>query len=132
MTQASKKKLNKFSGIASCAVFLICTLLFWGGLNFLRAEVFPHYFDASKHKIVEQDPDTKAIYAWQDARGHEYTQEDAQVKNFTWGITALLVVVMVLGTTIYNWTIKMYTRLLLEREPKPVSTGTRRYQPELQ
>lgn len=132
MTKGSREKLDKFSVIASCAVFVFCTLFFWGGLNFLKAGVFTHYYNQTRHEIVRQNPDTKEIYAWQDASGHQYTQENAQVKNFTWGITALLVLVMVLGTAMYNWTIKYYTRILEERELEPRPAGARHYQPELQ
>ncbi|MBF7082962.1 hypothetical protein IT084_08235 [Desulfallas sp. Bu1-1] len=119
MTEISKEKLNKFSLALSCGIFVFSILLFWLGLNLLKSEIFPHYYNPSKHVIVKQNPDTKEIYAWKDAEGKVYTQEDAQVKNFTWGITALLLIIMIFGTTVYNLIIKYYTKILIEKEPEP-------------
>lgn len=116
MTAQNKKKLNKVTAWLGVGAFAVSILLFWLGIDFLKAEVFPHYYNAGKHVIVQQNPDTKEIYAWRDAAGRVYTPEDSQVKNFTWGITALLLFVMVVSAASYNVSIKYYTKVLLESE----------------
>jgi hypothetical protein len=99
-------------------MFLVSILLYWLGLNYLKVEFFPQYFNPKKHVIVKQNPDTKEIYAWKDASGQVYTPEDAGVESFTWATTALLMFVMIFSITIYNLAIKYYTKMLLEKEPK--------------
>lgn len=110
MTEISKEKLGKFSAKFSFAVLIFSVLFFWGGLNFLRTEVFTHYYNPHKHLIVSQNQDTKELYAWQDKQGHVYTPEDAQVANFTWGSTGLLLLTMLLGIGIQRFGIKFYTK----------------------
>ncbi|WP_027364060.1 hypothetical protein [Desulfotruncus alcoholivorax] len=129
MTEKSREKLNKFSTWFSVATLIFSIILFWAGMDFLKAEVFPHYYNPQKHQIVKQNPDTKEIYAWKDAGGNVYTPEDAQVKNFTWGITALLLFVMLTCTAIYNKATKYYTGVLLAREP---ARSNQNYVPRLQ
>ncbi len=118
MTAQSKQKLNKFSTGLLCVVFAASMMLFWFGLDFLRADVFTHYYSPGKHVIVNQNPDTQEIYSWKDKEGNIYTPEDAQVKNFTWGTTALLLLVMIFCAAAYSISIKYYTRLLLHNEPE--------------
>ncbi|SFG70372.1 hypothetical protein SAMN05660649_02427 [Desulfotomaculum arcticum] len=129
MTEQSRAKLNKFSVWLSVAALIFSIALFWAGMSFLKAEVFPHYFNPQKHQIVKQNPDTKEVYAWQDASGAVYTPEDTQVKNFTWGITALLLFVMLSGMALYNKATKYYTGVLLAREP---ARSNQNYVPRLQ
>lgn len=128
MTAQSKKKLSKVSAWLGAGAFTVSVLLFWLGIDFLKTEVFPHYYNAGKHVIVQQNPDTKEIYAWRDEIGRVFTQEDSQVKNFTWGITVLLLFVMAVCAASYNVSIKYYTKVLLESEYR-VREG---YMPELQ
>ncbi|GBF33274.1 hypothetical protein DCCM_2373 [Desulfocucumis palustris] len=118
MTAQSKVKLNKFSGWVAMAVLAASVVLLWSGLNVLKADVFTHYYNPAKHVIVDQNPDTKEVYAWKDQAGNVYTPEDSQVKNFTWGTTALLLVVMLFGVIAYNGSIKYYTKVLLNNEPQ--------------
>ncbi|AET70157.1 hypothetical protein Desor_4753 [Desulfosporosinus orientis DSM 765] len=115
MTEISKKKLGKFSVKLSFAVLILSVLFFWGGLNFLRSEVFTHYYNPNKHVIVSQNQDTKEIYSWQDAQGNVYTPEDAQVNNFTWGSTGLLLLTMLLGIGVQRFGIKVYTKTLIPK-----------------
>jgi len=129
MTEQSRAKLNKFSAWCSAATMIFAIVLFWAGMSFLKTEVFPHYYNPQKHQIVKQNPDTKEVYAWKDASGNVYTSEDSQVKNFTWGITALLLFVMLACTAVYNKATKYYTGVLLSKEPK---RGTQNYVPRLQ
>lgn len=118
MTAQARKKLNKISLILSCGVFALSILLFWAGLDLLKTEVFPHYYNPEKHVIVQQNPDTKEIYAWKDDRGMVYTADDSQVKNFTWGTTALILLVMVFGSGVYSLAVKHATRLILESDSR--------------
>jgi len=129
MTEQSREKLNKFGIWLSVATLIFSITLFWVGMSFLKAEVFPHYFNPQKHQIVQQNPDTKEIYAWKDASGTVYTPEDAQVKNFTWGITALLLFVMLSCTALYNKATKLYTGVLLAKEP---ARSNQNYVPRMQ
>ncbi|MCL5935237.1 MAG: hypothetical protein M1543_01900, partial [Firmicutes bacterium] len=117
VTEQSKARLSRFSACLGCTVFVLAALLFWLGLDFLKTEAFPHYFNAKNHVIVKQNPDTKEIYAWRDSRGNVYTAEDSQVKNFTWGITGLILFLMLFSTAVYNLSVRYYTKMLLEREP---------------
>lgn len=116
MTKQSMDSLSKFGVWVSCGAFLLSVLLFWLGLSFIRAELFTHYFNPQKHVIVKQNPDTKEIYAWKDSSGNVYTPEDSQVKNFTWGTTALLLLVMIAGAAAHNLALKFYARMLREKE----------------
>ena len=84
MTEASKKNLGKISVKLSFAVLVFSVLFFWVGMNFLKSEVFTHYYDPGKHVIVSQNHDTKELYSWKDAKGNVYTPDDSQVANFTW------------------------------------------------
>ncbi len=127
MTAQSKEKLNKFSVWVTVAVLAATVILLWEGLYVLRTDVFTHYYNPAKHTIVDQNPDTKEVYAWKDQAGNVYTPEDAQVKNFTWGTTALLLLVMLFGVFAYNGSIKCYTRMLLNSESQ-----NRGYVPRLQ
>ncbi|MCL6477544.1 MAG: hypothetical protein K6T65_03935 [Peptococcaceae bacterium] len=125
---AQNEKLKKISVLVSCTFFALSVLLFWLGMDFLKAEVFPHYYDAKRHTIVQQNPDTGEIYAWKDANGKVYTPDDSQIGNFTWGTTALLLLVMVLGSYGYRATMKYYSRMLLEGGAEPKKS----YVPRLQ
>lgn len=122
------KKINRISVWLSCGFFVVSVLLFWFGLDFLKAEVFPHYFNPSKHVIVSQNPDTKEIYQWKDSSNNVYSNEDSSVKNFTWGTTALLLIVMVFGAYGYSLAMNYCKKTLLDSEPK----SRENYVPRLQ
>lgn len=115
MTAQDEKKFKKFSSILIFVMFAVTILLFWLGINLLKIEVYPEYFDAERHVIISQNPDTKEIYAWKDAGGMVYTPDDAQVKNFAWGTTALILILMILYAGTYNILIKYYTKVFLEK-----------------
>ena len=117
MTAQSQKKLSKFTVWLSIGAFAASILLFWLGLDLLKTEVFPHYYNAGKHVIVQQNPDTREGYGWKDSQGNTYTPEDSQVKNFTWGTTALILLVMAFGVGVYKVSVSYYTRVLLESDP---------------
>ena len=118
MTAQSRKSLGKFSVQLSCGIFVLSILLYGLGLNFLKADVFTHYFNPAKHVIVKQNPDTQEIYSWKDSEGNVYTPADAQVNNFSWGTTALLMLIMGLGALSYNVIINSYSKVLLNKEPR--------------
>lgn len=112
------EKLNKISIWLSCAFFAASMLLFWLGLDFLKAEVFPHYYNPSKHTIVSQNPDTKEIYQWKDSSENVYNNEDSDVSNFTWGTTVLLLIVMVFGAYGYSLAMNYSKKIILGNEQK--------------
>ncbi|MFZ5597458.1 MAG: hypothetical protein ACOY31_10665 [Bacillota bacterium] len=131
-----KRKLEKISVMVSCVVFAASILLFWLGLDFLKVEVFPHYYNPQKHVIVSQNPDTKEIYSWSDKSGAIYTPEDSQVKNFTWGTTALLLILLFFGSFAYNIIMKQCSRILLTGDDSVTSDNKKKsresYVPRLQ
>ena len=111
MIEASNKNL----GVKlSFAVLVFSVLFFWVGMNFLKSEVFTHYYNPSKHVIVSQNHDTKELYSWKDVNGNVYTPEDPEVANFTWGSTGLLLVTMLLGIGLQKAGISC-TRILMTR-----------------
>lgn len=111
MIEASNKNL----GVKlSFAVLVFSVLFFWVGMNFLKSEVFTHYYNPSKHVIVSQNHDTKELYSWKDVNGNVYTPEDPEVANFTWGSTGLLLATMLLGIGLQKAGISC-TRILMTR-----------------
>jgi len=128
VTKQSKKSIDRFVIWAGCLMFLVSIVIYWIGMNFIREEVFPHYFNPKKHLIVSQNPDTREIYSWKDLSGKIYTPEDNHVKNFTWGTTILLLFVMIITVFAYNIVVGYYTRIVLQRETMP----KHRYMPRVQ
>lgn len=116
MTEQSKKDINRFKILLSIIMFVTSIMIYWVGINFLRDQVFSNYFNPKKHLIVTQNSDTKEIYAWKDARGTTYTMEDADVRNFTWGTTALLLFVMIFVAVVYNASVDYYTKTVIKNE----------------
>lgn len=111
MIEASNKNL----GVKlSFAVLVFSVLFFWVGMNFLKSEVFTHYYNPSKHVIVSQNHDTKELYSWKDVNGNVYTPEDPEVANFTWGSTGLLLATMLVGIGLQKAGISC-TRILMTR-----------------
>lgn len=129
MTEKSKEKVKYFSALVGCVIFIASILFYYVGVEVLKKDVFPHYYDSKRHIVVSQNPDSKEIYAWKDSNGNIYTQEDAQVKNFTWGITALLLLDMLLMTVLYGTIMNAYCKLVTRKEKE---TGATFYQPGLQ
>jgi Ca2+/H+ antiporter len=125
MTAQSRESLSKFGVKISCGIFVLSILLYGLGLNFLKSDVFTHYYNPSKHVIVQQNPDTKEIYSWKDSEDNIYTASDSQVSNFSWGTTMLLMIIMVIGALAYNMAINSYTKVLLNREPRMRQTMPR-------
>lgn len=118
MTAQVEKRFKKFSSIMIFVMFLGTALLFWLGINLLKIEVYPNYFDAERHVIISQNQDTEEIYAWKDAGGKVYTPDDAQMKNFAWGTTALILMLMILYAVTYNIIIRYYKKVLLESQSR--------------
>ncbi|MFZ5647656.1 MAG: hypothetical protein ACOY30_08555 [Bacillota bacterium] len=116
MTEQSRRNIERFQVLLSIFVFTVSILVYWIGINFLRDEVFSHYYNPRKHLVVDQNPDTKEIYAWKDINGKTYTPEDAHVKNFTWGTTLLLLFVMIFAATVFSRAMDYYTRVVLQNE----------------
>jgi hypothetical protein len=112
------KKINKISVWLSGGFFVLSILLFWLGLGLLKTEVFPHYYNPSRHTIVSQNPDTKEIYQWKDSADNVYNNEDSDVKNFTWGTTVLLLFIMVCGSYGYSLSMNHCKKVMLGSDGK--------------
>ncbi len=102
-----KPQMDKSSIRLCCFIFLSAILLFVLGIKVLKADVFPHYFNPNRHTIVEQDKDTMTIYAWKDSAGNVFTPNDPEVRYFPYGISALIIFLLVAGTGSFS----MLTRL---------------------
>ncbi|MBE3589121.1 MAG: hypothetical protein IMW93_11395, partial [Thermoanaerobacteraceae bacterium] len=83
------------------------------GTDFLKEAVFKHYFNPSRHMVVDQDPVTGEIYAWKDVLGNVYTQDDPQVRMFPFGVTLLILVVGLVGVGAYNVLCQHYLMMLI-------------------
>jgi len=113
----SKSQVNKFSIKLSCSIFLLAMLLFSLGINILKTDVFTHYYNPNRHTVVEQDKDTMAIYAWKDAEGNVYTPNDPEVKYFPYGITALILLLLVMGALSHNVLNRAYKNGAFDKRP---------------
>ncbi|AET69270.1 hypothetical protein Desor_3810 [Desulfosporosinus orientis DSM 765] len=98
-----EKKSQSKVNVKLCGfIFLIAILLFSLGINFLKTDVFTHYYNPDRHQIVEQDKDTMTIYAWKDSAGNIYTPSDSEVEYFPYGISALIIALLISGTVTYS------------------------------
>lgn len=97
-----KDLIRRFSFQAAILLISLYFIFFWVGLNFLREDIFKHYFNPSRHLIVEQNPNTFEILSWKDAIGNVFTPEDIQVKLFPFGILLLGVVEAVIFAGVYH------------------------------
>lgn len=122
------KKISKISILLTCGFFALSILLFWLGLGLLKNEVFPHYYNPNKHTIVSQNPDTKEIYEWKDSSDNVYNNEDPDVKNFTWGTTVLLLLIMVVGSYGYSVSMNYCKKVIMGSDEK----SSKSYVPRLQ
>ena len=119
MTRQSKKNIDRFVIWTGSLMFLVSIIIYWIGMNFIREEVFTHYFNPKEHIIVSQNQDTREIYSWKDLNGEVYTPEDSHVRNFTWGTTMLLLFVMGITFFVHSTVVGYYTRIVLHRETMP-------------
>jgi len=113
LNEEERTKLKRFSAGIAVVVVALALLGFWAGVNFLRENVYKHYFDPSRHTIVEQDPDTMEIYAWKDAMGNIYTANDPDVKHFPYGIMVLLLLILGISVQTYNLLVEHYAVMLV-------------------
>lgn len=114
-TVGDQARLYRFKVVAGAVVLLLCVVLFLAGTAFLKESVFKHWFNPSRHVIVEQDPYSYEIYAWRDALGHVYTPEDWQVKLFPYAVTGLVLFLLGFGLTLYSLVVEHYMALLVLR-----------------
>lgn len=119
LTVHETEKLRRFSTGAGLLVMVLAVFIFWAGVDFLKENVFKHYFNPTRHIIVEQDPDTGEIYMWKDAVGNVYTPDDPHVKYFPYGVTLLILLLMGMSMAAYTLLIEHYTMLLLLKRVGP-------------
>lgn len=110
-----KNLLQRFSLQAAILIILLYALFFWTGINFLREDIFKHYFNPSRHLIISQNPNTFEILAWKDALGNVYTAGDIQVRLFPFAVCALGLVEAVVFSGIYYLMKWHYIIILLFR-----------------
>lgn len=108
-----KDLVRRFSLQAAILLISLYLLCFWAGLSFLREDIFKHYFNPSRHLIVEQNPNTFEILAWKDALGNIYTPGDLQVKLFPYAILLLGVVEAVVFAGVYHLLKWHYTAVIM-------------------
>ncbi|WP_151191935.1 hypothetical protein [Desulfotomaculum copahuensis] len=113
LNEEDKSKLKRFSSGIAIVIVVLSLLGFWTGVDFLRESVYKHYFNPSRHTIVEQDPDTMEIYAWKDAMGNIYTTNDPDVKRFPYGIMCLILIILGVGVQSYNLMVEHYAVMLV-------------------
>jgi hypothetical protein len=113
LTAHETEKLRRFGTGAGLLVLVLAVFVFWAGVDFLKENVFKHYFNPTRHMIVEQDPDTGEIYMWKDAVGNVYTPDDPHVKYFPYGVTLLILLLMGVSMAAHNLLLEHYAMLLL-------------------
>ncbi|MQL51327.1 hypothetical protein GFC01_03425 [Desulfofundulus thermobenzoicus] len=102
LSPRDRQKFRHFKTIAAYVMVMLALLILWTGTDFLKEAVFKHYFNPSRHMVVDQDPVTGEIYAWKDVLGNVYTPDDPQVRMFPFGVTLLTLVVGLVGVGAYN------------------------------
>ncbi len=109
----NRRRLERFSGAAALLAVVLGVLLFWGGTVFLRESVFKHWFNPTRHVVVDQDPVTGEVYAWKDALDNVYTQDDAHVRYFPYACAALLLLLLGLGVLGHRLLVEHYALILV-------------------
>ncbi len=92
---------------------LLASLAFWAGTYFLKENIFRHYFNPTRHIIVDQDPLTGEVYAWKDALNYVYTPEDRDVKLFPYGVAGLVLAEMLICLSAYKLITEHYILMLM-------------------
>ncbi|OAT80819.1 hypothetical protein [Desulfotomaculum copahuensis] len=106
-------RFKQFKTIIAYVILALSLMGLWTGADFLKESVFKHYFNPTRHVIVEQDPVTGEIYAWKDTLGNVYTPDETQVRLFPFGLTILILVVGLVGIGAYNILCQHYLMMLL-------------------
>ncbi|MQL51324.1 hypothetical protein GFC01_03410 [Desulfofundulus thermobenzoicus] len=115
LSEEDRARVKKFAAGVTVVIALLSVLIFWIGVDFLRESVYKHYFNPSRHVIVEQDPDTMEIYAWKDALGNVYNANDPDVKHFPYGVMVLILLILGGAVQSYNLLVEHYAVMLVVR-----------------
>lgn len=110
---SGQMRLKQFKTVIAYVILALSLMGLWTGADFLKESVFKHYFNPTRHVIVEQDPVTGEVYAWKDTLGNVFTPDETQVRLFPFGLTILILVVGLVGTGAYNVLCQHYLMLLL-------------------
>lgn len=113
LSAKERRQLEKLKTVTAVIIVLLAFLTFWAGTYFLKENVFRHYFNPTRHIIVEQDPLTGEIYAWKDALNYVYTPEDRDVKLFPYGVACLVLTEMLIGILAYKLITEHYVMMLM-------------------
>ncbi|MBC7106694.1 MAG: hypothetical protein H5T97_12235 [Firmicutes bacterium] len=113
LAEENRRRLERFSGTAGLLLAALGVLLFWGGSVFLRESVFKHWFNPTRHVVVDQDPVTGEIFAWKDSLDHVYTREDPHVRYFPYACTALILLLLGLGVMGHRLLVEHYALILV-------------------
>lgn len=124
-------KVKRFANYLAVAIVILSLFSFWTGIIFLRDSVFNHYFNPSRHAIVEQDPETMEIFTWKDANGNVYTPADPDVKSFPYGTMFLLLALLILATQGHALLVKNYAATLVIKSHLPATTPEEVFAPGL-
>lgn len=122
--EAEREKLQKVNKSVALVVGVMAIMLFWFGINFLKDNVFPNYYNPSRHMIVSQDQDSGIVYSWKDALGNVYTRDDKDVKYFPYGIMALILIEMALCIGTYSILTEHFALAILVKSKYPEQSQT--------
>lgn len=125
LNEADRRKLSRFSTAVTVTITILTLLSFWAGVDYLRENVFKHYFNPSRHIIVEQDPDTMEIYTWKDALGNVYDTNDPDVKRFPYGVMFLILLVLGVATQSYSLLVEHYVIMLIVKNQAALAQSSR-------
>lgn len=115
LTDSEQRELKRSTTVIMTVVIIVALLGFWVGTSFLKENVFKNYYNPSRHTIVERDPDSGEVYAWQDALGNVYTTDNPHVTYFPYGTMVLLLLLMLAATLGFSLAQEHYTIMLYLR-----------------
>ncbi|RJQ28109.1 MAG: hypothetical protein C4589_07055 [Peptococcaceae bacterium] len=113
LSAKERRQLQKLKTATAAIIALLASLTFWAGTYFLKENIFRHYFNPTRHIIVDQDPLTGEVYAWKDALNYVYTPEDRDVKLFPYGVAGLVLAEMLIGLSAYKLLTEHYVMMLM-------------------
>jgi len=116
LAPSARTRLKQFKITIAYVILSLSLLALWTGTDFLKESVFKHYFNPTRHVIIEQDPVTGEVYAWKDALGNVFTQDELQVRLFPFGMSLLILVVGLVGVGAYHILCQHYLMMLLLQE----------------
>lgn len=125
LTDEEQEKVRKFNLAISIVIMFLSILMFWAGVDFLKEDVYKHYFNPTRHQIVEQDMDTGEILVWKDALGNVYTPEDHDVRLFPYGVMVLILLLMGISTGVYTIITEHYMLMLVLKDRLLENSGLR-------